>query len=391
MVEGEKIVRPSREGRASHEVRATPGAAASAQLQVRIEKQFAAASPFELDVDFVAPACITILFGASGSGKTTILESVAGLLAPDRGRIVLNDRTLFDSAQKINIPAPKRHVGYVFQDLALFPHLTVRGNVEFGIQSLTRTEREQRVTPLLQAFRIGHLIDRRPAEISGGERQRVALARALVTDPEVLLLDEPLVGLDAAVKSSIVDDLRQWNQSHRIPILYITHSRAEVLALGDSVIVLDQGRVLAQGTPHEVLTVPVRETVAQLAGFENIFDATVDSIHEERGSMNCRLAKGVTLETPLVRAEVGSRLRVGIRAGDILLATQAPEGLSARNILQGRVTRLQQRDVIIETWVDCGIEFEVQMTLAARADLRLDVGSSVWLIIKTYSCHLMTA
>ena len=380
-------------GASGHESRrpGEPDTGDRSSLQVRIEKSFLGEPRFELDVDFEAPAGITILFGASGSGKTTILESVAGLLTPERGRIVLSERTIFDSARHINIAAPRRHVGYVFQDLALFPHLTVQKNVEFGLQSLQRGERADRVAPVLQALRIGHLVSRRPSEISGGERQRVALARALVTDPKVLLLDEPLVGLDAAVKSSIVDDLRGWNQSHSIPILYITHSRAEVLALGDSVIVLDRGRVLAQGTPHEVLTVPVSETVAQLAGFENIFDATVDSIHEERGSMNCRLAKGVTLETPLVRAEVGSRLRVGIRAGDILLATQFPQGLSARNVLPGRIVRLEQRDVIVQAWVNCGIEFEVQVTLAARHDLRLQPGSSVWLVIKTYSCHLMTA
>ncbi len=143
---------------------------------------------------------------------------------------------------------------------------------------------------ILQAFRIPHLARRYPREISGGESQRTALARTLVTDPAVLLLDEPLAALDAATKSKIIDDLRQWNQAHCIPILYVTHSREEVFALGERVLVLDAGRIVAQGSPHEVIAAPLQETVAQLVGFENIFDAVVEAIRPERGTMTCRIA-----------------------------------------------------------------------------------------------------
>jgi molybdate transport system ATP-binding protein len=231
---------------------------------------------------------------------------------------------------------------------------------------------------------------RLPRSISGGERQRVALARSLVTDPCVLLLDEPLAGLDAITKSKILDDLRSWNQAHRIPILYVTHSREEVFALGERVLVVENGRIMAQGTPHEVMAAPYQETIAQLAGFENIFEATVRSAHEERGTMTCRLAGSeVDLETPLVRAEVGATLRVGIRAGDILLATVQPVGLSARNILPGKVISLDRRDVIVVARVDCGVEMSVHLTLAARDSLELQAGRDVWLIVKTHSCHLM--
>lgn len=362
----------------------------SSVLEVWVEKHFFGNAKFQLRVAFKARPGITILFGASGSGKTTLLECVAGLISPNAGRVALGDRLLFDSQSGVNVPAPRRHVGYVFQDLALFPHLTVRANAEYGLAKLDSSQRQPRVIPVLESFRIAHLVDRYPKEISGGERQRVALARALVTNPCVLLLDEPLGGLDARVKSSILDDLREWNQMHRIPILYVTHSREEVLALGESVIVLEAGHAIAQGTPHEVLTVPARETIAQLAGFENIFDATVESIHEDRGTMSCRLEGGVVLETPLVRAAVGSYLRVGIRAGDILLATRQPDGLSARNVLPGKLLELTQRDVIIAAEVDCGLNFEVQMTLAARDSLRLAPGREVWLIVKTHSCHLMS-
>jgi molybdate transport system ATP-binding protein len=218
----------------------------------------------------------------------------------------------------------------------------------------------------------------------------VALARALVTDPCVLLLDEPLAGLDAMTKSKILDDLRSWNQAHRIPILYVTHSREEVFALGERVLVLENGRIIAQGTPHEVMSAPRQETVAQLAGFENIFDAKVMAAHEDRGTMTCQVSNSnVDLETPLVRADVGATLRVGIRAGDILLATVKPVGLSARNILPGRIISLARRDVIVVAKVDCGVEMSVHLTLAARDSLELKPGREVWLIVKTHSCHLM--
>lgn len=357
-------------------------------LIASLRKQRTGATPFDLAVNLELPSGITILFGASGAGKTTILDCIAGLTTPDSGKVSIDGRVLFDSAQRVNVPVPQRRIGYVFQDLALFPHLTVQANVEYGLQNLESGERRQRVDTILDAFRIARLRERRPRQISGGEAQRVALARSLVTDPALLMLDEPLAGLDAPTKSKIVADLRAWNESRRISVLYVTHSRDEVFALGERVVVLDRGRVLACGTPHEVMTMPRQETIAQLAGFENIFDAQVESAHEDRGTMTCNLGP-MQLETPLVRAEVGSKLRVGIRAGDILLATQRPEGLSARNILRGKVISLERRDVIVAARVDCGVEFEVHLTLAARDALHLSEGREVWLIVKTHSCHLM--
>ena len=219
----------------------------------------------------------------------------------------------------------------------------------------------------------------------------MALARTLITGPRALLLDEPLAALDRPTKSQILDDLRQWNESHRVPILYVTHSTEEVFALGEQVIVLEGGRMVAQGRPHEVMNAPRLETIAQLLGFENIFDATVTSLNEERGTMTCRLGAGpMELETPLVRGGIGSNLRVGIRAGDLLLSTEIPHGLSARNVIPGMIRRLQQRDVIISTFVDCsGTQFEVHLTLAAREALQLAPGKNVWVVVKTHSCHLM--
>jgi molybdate transport system ATP-binding protein len=357
-------------------------------VSIRVQK--AMGPEFRLDVAFSATPGITILFGPSGAGKTTLLNCVAGLTTPDQGSISLAQRVLFDSEKGINVPTSKRQIGYVFQTLALFPHLTVGGNVRYGLSSRRGRKSEGHAEKILESLHIGHLAQRKPNEISGGERQRVALARALITDPRVLLLDEPLAALDAATKSKIVEDLHTWNEQHGIPILYVTHSREEVFALGERVVLLDRGGIIAEGTPHEVIRAPRHETVAQLAGFENIFDARVIALHENRGTLTCRLENSsVELETPLVRADIGTSLRVAISAGDILLAVAQPLGLSARNIIPGRITSLERRDVIMLAKVNCGVEMQVQLTLAARDSLHLGPGNDVWLIVKTHSCHLL--
>ncbi len=204
-------------------------------LSVHIQKGFPGG--FELAAEFAAAAGITILFGRSGSGKTTILSCVAGLLAPDAGRIAVGSRVLFDREQRLDVPVVRRNVGYVFQDLALFPHLTAEQNVAYGLGRLAAGERRRQVQAMLEQFRIAHLAGRKPAELSGGERQRVALARSLVIEPQVLLLDEPLAALDLPTQSQLIADLRRWNREHQIPILYVTHSQREVFALGERVVV----------------------------------------------------------------------------------------------------------------------------------------------------------
>ncbi len=267
--------------------------AISSELEVRIRKRFLnREGSFHLNVHFRALAGFTILFGASGAGKTTLLDCIAGLTDPDDGRIVVGGEAMYDSELKRNVPAWKRRIGYVLQDLALFPHMTAEQNVAYGLRQLDAAERQARSREMLAAFRIDHLRDRRPAQISGGERQRVALARALVTEPRALMLDEPLAALDRPTKSQILADLRQWNHHYRVPILFVTHSREEVFALGQEVIALDAGKIVAQGMPRDVLEAPRIETVAQLSGFENIFDATVAGIHEDRGTMTCRVDTG---------------------------------------------------------------------------------------------------
>ena len=202
---------------------------------------------FTLDVSVDLPPGITILFGASGSGKSTLLRAIAGLARPDAGRIAIGDRVLFDTATGVDLPPQARRVGYVFQQLALFPHFTVRGNLEYGVAALPPAERTRRVEEVARRFHIDRLMERRPARLSGGERQRVALARALVTDPDLLLLDEPLSALDYATQSRIIEDLRAWNAAHGIPVLYVTHAHREVFALGERCVVLDHGACWPSG------------------------------------------------------------------------------------------------------------------------------------------------
>jgi molybdate transport system ATP-binding protein len=365
---------------------------AGEQLRVRLRKRLPGegGSSFILDAGFVVCAGFTILFGASGAGKTTLLDCIAGLQTPDEGEMVLGETVLFDSQVRRSQPPQRRSVGYLMQSLALFPHMTVQQNLEYGLVHLDGRERDTLSREVLDSFRISALAHRRPGEISGGERQRVALARALVTQPRVLLLDEPLTALDAPTKSRMVDDLRAWNRQRRIPILYVTHHRDEVFALGEHLLVLEAGRLVAEGSPHEVLHRPQLESVAQLAGFENIFACSVTGSHPEQGTMTCRILRSaVEIEVPVTRVDASQPLHVGIRAGDVLVASAAPQAISARNVLAGRVVSLQQRDVAVVARVDCGAEFEVHITPAARRALQLERGSRVWLVIKTYSCHVL--
>jgi molybdate transport system ATP-binding protein len=225
------------------------------RLQARVNKQFRVPkSPaFELDVTLAVAEGFTILFGPSGAGKSTLLDCMAGLLRPDKGRIQINERVVFDSEAEIDSAPAQRSVGYVFQRPALFPNLNVEKNVSYGLMNVRSPERDQKVDEILNSFRISTLRRRLPKEISGGEQQRVALARSLVTEPHLLLLDEPLSTLDASIKRKILDDLLAWNEIRRIPILYVTHSHAESLALGRRMIRLVEGRVVAEGSPAEVL------------------------------------------------------------------------------------------------------------------------------------------
>ena len=359
-------------------------------LSVTVRKQLSTA--FTLDVSFSVPAGITILFGESGSGKSTLLRSVAGLLQPDAGRIAIGERVLFDSAESQNVAPGKRKIGYVSQRLALFPHMSVAANLEYGLTRLPADARRERTHAIAESFRISHVLSRTPAGISGGEGQRAALARSLVTDPALLLLDEPLTALDHATASRITEDLRAWNAAHGIPILYVTHTHREAFALGERVVVLERGSVVAAGTPHDVLETPSHEALAQLAGFENMFGGIIVERRLGAGTMLCRLTgAGTEIEAPAARGAPGSAVRLAVRAGDILLAIEPPRGISARNVLGGRLASLTREGATVIAGVDAGERFIVHLTPGACDALHLAVGDAVWLIIKTHSVRIVSS
>ncbi len=352
-----------------------------------------------------------MLFGASGSGKTTLLRCLAGLSQPDAGSISIGSRVLFNSTPRLDVPARSRNIGYVFQQLALFPHLTVADNIAYGLKDAGHTAakaRRERVRAIAESFRIWHVLSSSPTRISGGERQRTALARSLVLEPSLLLLDEPLSALDHATQSRIIEDLRAWNDAHRIPILYVTHAHREVFALGERVLAMDNGRIIADGTPAEVIDAPAYEPLAQIAGFENVFDGSVVARRADAGTMRYQIdAPGAAeLEVPLVSTRQDSPVRMAIRAGDILLANEEPRGLSARNILDGSLTSLRREGPTVVAEVNivkvvngaqagdrpgAATRFVVHLTPSAVEGLHLAPGMRVWLIIKTHSCRIVAA
>jgi molybdate transport system ATP-binding protein len=358
--------------------------------RIRKARRNIGAPSFVLDVSLEVPQGITILFGPSGAGKSTLLDCIAGLTRPDEGQIMVGSEVLFDSTRGIHLSAQKRRIAYVFQTLALFPHLTAEENVAYGLGQLQPEQRQELVGEILTAFRVETLRKQKPGEISGGEKQRVALARSLVTEPRVLLLDEPLTGLDAELKAAIVDDLRAWNKAKRIPILYVTHSREEVDALGERVLAMEGGHIVSAGAPMEVLDAPRRKKLAQAAGFENVLGGTVLDLREPDGVMRVRLEESACeIEVPLGFAVAGDRVKVAIRAGDILLAVERPIGLSARNVMEGRIASMEQRGTMVIARVDCGVRFVVHVTPGAVRALGLAADRRVWLVLKTHSCHLV--
>jgi molybdate transport system ATP-binding protein len=214
-------------------------------LQVQLSKTFASGRlrHFAVNVNFTAPVGVTVIFGPSGSGKTTLLQCIAGLLSPGRGLICIGNDSIFDSERKLDLAPQQRRIGYVFQDLALFPHMTAAENIAFGIRE-NGNRRAEMVRDVLERFSIAHVAAHRPGEISGGERQRVALARALVTKPRLLLLDEPFSALDDPLKLEIIADLKQWLEQHQIPVLFVTHDRSEAGALGERVLMMKDGKMI---------------------------------------------------------------------------------------------------------------------------------------------------
>ncbi len=346
---------------------------------------------FPLDCGFQAQGEAVVLFGPSGAGKTSVLDCIAGFREPTRGAIELGERTLFSSEDHVSVPVRRRRIGYLSQQPALFPHLNARQNIEYGLLDLPHSERAARVDSMMERLRIQPLAASRPSAISGGEQQRVALARTLVCEPELLLLDEPLSALDLELKSLLLEALFDWQRERGVPMLYVTHEQQEAYSLSRRVLVMEKGTIVADGEPREVFNAPFSRERAALSGYENIFDAVIEEAHPALGTMTCRVAgTDLMLESPLAQKAAGAAASLAVRAGDILVATLRPTGISARNILAGTIEAIEDRAGMVELGVRCGTTgFQVHITRGALQNLELQRGQSVWLIIKTHSIQFL--
>ena len=367
-------------------------------LQVRIKKRLtggaahtraAAHADFTLDVSFATRAGINILFGPSGAGKTTILRAVAGLLTPDEGRIAHGARVFFDAAANVNLPAQARRVGYVFQDSALFPHLTAAQNVAYGVRLPDARARRISVQTLLAQFHIEHAAARYPRELSGGEQQRVALARALAARPDVLLLDEPLSAVDTKMRARLLEEIDAAQQRAGIPFLYVTHNHAEAVRLGAHLILLHEGRVVQEGRPLDVFNAPQGAHAVRAVGTENLFAGRVVEQRADDGVTVVAL-DGVRLEAAYNALPVGSQVTVGLRSEDIIVARERLTQTSARNVLAGTIREIVRLPDQAELIVDCGVELKVGVTVGTLTVLDLRAGGEVFLLIKARAVHLAT-
>lgn len=308
-------------------------------LSVRLSHRFAG---FNLDAAFEAPAGVTALFGRSGSGKSTIINAVAGLLRPDAGRIVLDGRTLLDTGAGVTLPPHRRRVGYVFQDGRLFPHLTVRQNLLYGRWFARHRAGGADLDPVVALLGIAPLLDRRPAALSGGEKQRVAIGRALLAKPELLLMDEPLAALDEARKAEILPYLERLRDEFGLPILLVSHSVAEVARLATTVVLIDAGRILAAGPAAAVMSDPATAPVMGLREAGAMITARVAG--QDGDGLTRFDTGGGPLWLPQVAAPLGAELRLRILAQDVMVATERPRGLSALNILSATVADIRMGD-----------------------------------------------
>jgi molybdate transport system ATP-binding protein len=238
---------------------------------------------FELNVALECDEGVMVLFGPSGSGKTLTLDSLAGFLKPDNGRILLHDKLLFDSGSGVYLPPRRRNIGYVFQSYALFPHMNVEQNLAFGIQRVPPLERRRRIYEMLELFGLQERARQQPRELSGGEKQRASIARALIVEPRLLLLDEPVRGLDYPLRSDFYQILRNVRERYRIPILLVTHDVAEGFFLGDRMAVYGAGRIVQTGTPEDIFHRPQSPAIARLLGISNVFSGVIKELDPMTG------------------------------------------------------------------------------------------------------------
>jgi molybdate transport system ATP-binding protein len=339
---------------------------------------------FLLEARFVSDGRLTAFFGRSGSGKTSLINIIAGVVRPDRGRIILDDTTLVDTDRGVFVPKYRRRVGYVFQDGRLFPHLTVRQNLLFGRWFTPPRERHVTLDQVLDLLDIGPLLDRRPGGLSGGEKQRVAIGRALLTSPRLLLMDEPLASLDDSRKDEILPFVERLRDEARVPIVYVSHSLPEVARLATTVVVFQDGRIMATGSPTDVLgrADVLAPYVLSEAGV--LIEATVCG-HDRAFGLTALQSRAGLFQAPQLDLPIGTPVRIRVRARDVMIATARPDGLSALNVLSGVVRALDATaDGLVEVGLDCGgVRLAARLTRKSIATLRLEPGREVYAVIKS--------
>jgi molybdate transport system ATP-binding protein len=340
----------------------------------------------DLAARFEADARVTALFGRSGAGKTSIVNMIAGLLEPERGRIEIDGQVLFDSARGVNVPADARRIGYVFQEGRLFPHLTVRGNLLYGHDLVPHAERYVAFDQIVQLLGLGDLLKRRPGDLSGGEKQRVAIGRALLANPRVLLLDEPLASLDTHRRDEIMQYIELMRDEMRIPMVYVSHAVEEVVRLADQVVLMAAGRVAAAGEVEEVMGRPDLRTAAGTFEGGAVIDAKVVR-QDMRYDLATLAFDGGTLTVTSLDALIGEPVRVRIRARDVSIALDRPERISIQNVLPGKVAAIgTARGGIVDVSIAVGsVTLRSRITERAVEQLALAPGRDVYAMIKAVS------
>ncbi|HEX3952440.1 MAG TPA: molybdenum ABC transporter ATP-binding protein [Stellaceae bacterium] len=339
---------------------------------------------FVLDAAFDSAGGLTALFGRSGSGKTSLINAIAGLIRPNRGRIVLDDTILTDTERGVFVPTRRRRVGYVFQEGRLFPHLTVRQNLLYGSWFAPKDGSTGDFDQVVELLGIEALLGRRPANLSGGEKQRVAIGRALLARPRLLVMDEPLAALDEARKTEIMPYIERLRDEGGVPIVYVSHAIAEVTRLATTLVLMSEGRVAALGPTAAIMG---RIDLFPLTGRAEagaILAAQVASHDSVFGLTTLRAASG-DLIVPHLDLPIGASLRVRIRARDVMIALQPPQGLSALNILPGTVAEIgETAGPIVEIRLDCAGEALVaRLTRRSVDGLALAPGRAVYAVIKS--------
>jgi molybdate transport system ATP-binding protein len=329
---------------------------------------------------------VTVLFGPSGSGKTTVLRALAGLDRPDEGAITFAGEPWFDAARGLHVPPQARRVGLLFQEYALFPHLSVAANVGYGLFALPRPDREERVRIVAERLRIGELLDRRPAQLSGGQRQRVALARALAPSPRLLLLDEPLSALDAPTREELRAELRRSLEGSGIPAIVVTHDRVEALALGDRMAVMIDGEIRQVGPVQELFTTPADLAVARVVGTENVLPVRLVRIAGGLATVRAGSVELVAVDP----GGLGPEGFACIRAEEVVLEEAPGAPSSARNTLVGVVTSRTDEGALVRVRLDCGVPLVALVTRPGAEALGIVPGKRVAALVKAPAVRLVT-